>query len=194
MTEYALQNGVPISLADMPRVQGGQYDKMAEEMLQRERDFLRRKLEYDSEAQLAWQNAQPIHTAFRLNGELVGTIGVNTGFTGTKISDGGAFQRAVAFAEQTGLSGAAFADYASEKVSQALKERYGASIEVEVFDPANRPTSGEMHAEMFGAPSAPAEPAGPDENELAWMKVFAQLYAQKFGQDPFAGLEVPFET
>lgn len=193
MAGISIQNGVPISLANVREGRITLSDELKGEMLTRERDFLRRKFEYDSEDQLAYQNAKGVHTAFRMNGELVGTINESGGFTGTRISDGGAFQRAVAYAEKTGLRGDAFADYASEKVSQALKERYGASLEIVTYDEGNRPTVGEMHAEMFGSePSAPSAPEIND-SELAWMKVFAQLYAQHFDEDPFAGLDVPYD-
>lgn len=187
---FASQNFV--NLAQVPEGHIGRPTKLADEMLARERDHLRAKIEYDSEAQLEWQNAQPIYSAFRLNGELVGMIGVNTGFTGTKISDGGAFQRAVAYAEQTGLTGEAFSKYATDQVSQALKARYGDSIEVEVYDTKNRPTSGEMHTEMFGPSSSTPDTPKFNDSELAWMKVFAQLYSQNFDEDPFEGLDVPY--
>ncbi|MDP2697066.1 hypothetical protein [Thalassospira sp.] len=188
---FASQNFV--HLAQVSEGHIGRPTEMANEMLARERDHLRAKIEYDSKAQLEWQNAQPIYSGFRLNGELVGMIGVNTGFTGSGISDGGAYQRAIEVAKQTGLTGEAFAKYATDQVSQALKARYGDRIEVEVYDTENRPTSGEMHTEMFGPPASTPDTPKFNDSELAWMKVFAQLYSQNFGEDPFAGLDVPYD-
>lgn len=172
-----------------PKFVAGQSEE-AREMMVRQKDIFRAKLENNSEDQLAWQNAQPIYSAIRLNGNLVGTIGVNTGFTSTEISDGGAFRRAVAHAEKTGMGEEEFNVYATEQVSQALKARYGASIEVEVFAPDEQPTSGEMHAEMFGTAAPASASSSLSDNELSYMKFFAQLYSQQFGEDPFDGLDI----
>lgn len=180
-----------------PKFVAGESDK-AREMLIRQKEMFRAQIAQNSDEQLAWQNAQPIYSAIRLNGKLVGTMGVNTGLTMTGISDGGAFRRAVAYAEKTGMSGEEFSIYATEQLSQALKARYGASIEIEVFAPDSRPTSGEMHAEMFGTATpaydstAAGSPAS-SESELSYMKLFAQIYAQNFGEDPFADLNKPYE-
>jgi len=162
----------------------------AHEMMLRQKDIFRAKIANNSEDKLAWQNAQPIYSAIRLNGKLVGTLGANTGLTMTEISDGGAYRRAVAYAEKTGMNGEEFNAYATEQVSQALNARYGQSIEIEVFSPDEQPTSGEMHAEMFGT-AVPATASGSlSDNELSYMKFFAQLYSQQFGEDPFDGLDM----
>ncbi|MDP2697067.1 hypothetical protein [Thalassospira sp.] len=166
-------------------------DDFTKDLMVQQKEWLAAKLAYDGEAQRASQNAQPIHTTFRLNGKLVGMIGVNSGFTGTGISDGGAYLRAIEVAKQTGLTGEAATDYASEQVSQALKDRYGVNIEVEVFEPGNRPTTGEMHTEMFGEATSLYE--GMSSDWMAYIKHFAQTYAQTFGEDPFAGLDVPYD-
>ncbi len=192
MTGISLQNGIAMPLADLPKGEASLPSELKDEWLAQQKGYMRAMLRQDSVAQLAIQNAREVHTAFRLNGELVGTIDENGGFTGTRISDGGAFQRAVAYAEQTGLKGDAFADYASQKVSQALKERYGASLEVVTYDAGNRPTVGEMHAEIFGSSSQ--EPPAPDPDEIAHLKFMAQLYAQTFGEDPFTGMPVSSES
>lgn len=166
-------------------------DDVSKDMMMRQKEWLARELAHNPYEQLAAQNAQEVHTSFRLNGKLVGTIDENGGFTASGISDGGAPQRAVAYAEQTGLKGAAFADYFSQKVSQALKERYGASLEVVTYDTGDRPTVGEMHSEMFGGASPQFE--GMSSDRMAYIKHFAQTYAQAFGEDPFAGLDVPYD-
>jgi len=191
MMEYVLNN--PISMDSVPFVQNDKTDKIAEELMERQKDFLRQKLEHDSAAQIEWQNAQPIHTTFRLNGRVVGTIGTNTGFTTTGISAHGEYLQAHAMADQKGLTGEARSDFVVQQVGEALKQRYGAAFEVITHDKNDRPTTGEVHAEMFGRPAPPPEPYKPNEDELAYMKFFAQLYAQRFGEDPFEGIEMPFE-
>lgn len=191
MMDYQLKN--PIPMANLPLVRGEKIDKVAEEMMVRQKDFLRRSLEFDSKAQLEWQNEQKIHTAFRLNGKLVGTMGITTGFTQTGISDRGAFVQAQAIASEKGLTGEARADFVARQVGEALKQRYGAALEVITYDPSDRPTSGELDAEMFGKSAPATEPPVPDENQIAYLKFFAQMYAQNFGEDPFAGLDVPYD-
>tara|TARA_A100000171_G_C2108302_1_gene133600 strand:- start:80 stop:691 length:612 start_codon:yes stop_codon:yes gene_type:complete len=194
LTQISLQNGVAVSLSALPKMSKSALpDGLREEVLTRQRDFLRRQIESDPEAQLASQNAQPIHTAFRLNGKLVGTIGVNTGFSSTGIVDGGAYQRAQSMADQQGLEAEKRNDYIANQVSQALKEHYGASLEVITFDENHRPTTGELHAEMFGSAQPVFESPLEDEGTVAWMKVFAQIYSQEFGEDPFEGLDVPYD-
>jgi Ca2+-binding RTX toxin-like protein len=175
-----------------PELVVGDSDR-AREMMIRQKDILRANIEYDSETQLAWQNAQEVHTAFRLNGKLVGTIGTNTGFSSTGITDGGAYQRAQSMADQQGLDGEERNNYIASQVSQALKIRYGADLEVEVFETGKRPTVGEMHTEMFGSPPSTPDTPKFNDNELAYMKFFAQLYSQNFGEDPFEGLAVPYD-
>tara|TARA_R110000737_G_scaffold352955_1_gene401317 strand:+ start:6280 stop:6921 length:642 start_codon:yes stop_codon:yes gene_type:complete len=189
MTEYQLLN--PIPMADVPFVRGEKIDKFTEELIMRQKDFLRRILEHDGASQLEWQNAQKIHTAFRLNGKLVGTIGITTGFTRTGISDRGEYTQAQAMATEKGLTGEARADFVTRQVGEALKQRYGAALEVITFDPSARPTSGELNAEMFGKSALPTEPSVPDDGTLAYMKIFAQIYAQRFGEDPFEGIDLP---
>jgi hypothetical protein len=166
-------------------------DEFTKDLMVREKEWLTRELAYNPYEQLAAQNAQEVHTAFRLNGKLAGTIDENGGFTGSGLSDGGASQRAVAYAEKAGLKGAAFADYVSQKVSQALKERYGASLEVVTYDTGDRPTVGEIHSEMFGGASPQYE--GMSSDRMAYIKHFAQMYGQTFGEDPFAALDVPYD-
>ena len=192
MTGISLQNGVAVPLANLPKGGATPPSDLQREWLAQQKGYMQAVLRQDSGAQLAHQNAQEVHTAFRLNGELVGTIDENGGFTASGISDGGASQRAAAYAEQTGLKGAAFADYVSQEFSQALKERYGASLEVVTYNTGDRPTIGEMHTEMFGPSSQEPQEADPDK--IAHLKFIAQLYAQTFGEDPFTGKPVSSGT
>ncbi|MCC9620569.1 hypothetical protein LPB41_02595 [Thalassospira sp. MA62] len=192
MTEFQLN--VSGHKIDAPFVKGGPDDAVAAEMLQRQRDFLRSQLQSDPEKQLAIQNAQPVHTAFRLNGKLVGTIGLESGFTSTGISDGGAYQQAQNAADQLGLKGTDRYDYVADQVAQALRDKYGASLDVVTYPPDERPTTGELHAEMFGGKQPVFEKPFKENDGVAYLKFFAQMYAQKFGEDPFAGLDVPFDT
>lgn len=193
MMDYVLKNS--LSKDSVGSVHNNKTDKVAGDMLARQKDFLRQKLEQDEMSQIEWQNAQPIHTAFRLNGKLVGTIGVNTGFTSSGIPGGPcrvAYAKANAMADEKGVYGEARNDFVNKQVGDMLKESFGASFEAITYDPDDRPTSGELDAEMFGHPYEAPEKPEPTENEFAYMKVFAQMYAQKFGEDPFEGIDVPF--
>lgn len=164
----------------------GESDQ-AREMMVRQKEIMQAKLARDDNAQRAYQNSAEVNTAFRLNGELVGTIS-SLGFTSKGINDDGAYQRAQISADQRGLTGEDRIAFIADAVTQALQDRYGSDLAVETFGEGSRPTSGTMHEEMFGASSNPSQP-NPDE--LAYMKFFAQLYSQTFGEDPFASVIEP---
>ncbi|HBU97257.1 MAG TPA: hypothetical protein DEF21_05030 [Thalassospira lucentensis] len=185
---------IPLNIAAMggktfdPKVSAEESEK-AREKFMRQKAMYTARMEHESQKQVAWQNEQPMYSAIRLNGKLVGTMGINTGLTMTGISDGGAYRRAVIYAEKTGMSHDAFTEYAAEKVSQALESRYGASIEIEVFEPDARPTVGELQAEMFGTAVPDSAPASAsisasdafNDAELSCLKLFAQLCSQQAG-------------
>tara|TARA_R110000796_G_scaffold11478_3_gene38313 strand:- start:3568 stop:4158 length:591 start_codon:yes stop_codon:yes gene_type:complete len=184
----------PVTIGQQNRVQTefkSGLDDFTKDLMVRQKEWLAKELAHNPYEQVAAQNAQEVHTAFRMNGKLVGTIDENGGFTATGISDGGASQAAVAYAEKTGLKGAAYADYLSQKLSQVFKERYGASVEVVTYETGDRPTVGEMHSEMFGGVLPQFEAMSSDR--MAYIRHFAQSYAQVFGEDPFAGLGTPYD-
>lgn len=158
--------------------------EQARDMMIRQKNFLLSMLNRDTDAQIAKQNAAEVHTAFRLNGKLVGVMS-ESGFTSTGIQATTAYQDTQNAADKQGLTGEERIAFVSDHVSRALKDRHGENLDVETFNAGNRPTSGDMHAEMFGAASTPTQTSSYD---MAYVKFFAQLYAQTFGDDPFAAV------
>ena len=165
-------------------------DDFTKDLMVRQKERLAAELAYNPQEQLAAQNAAEVSTAFRLNGKLVGTIS-EQGFTRTGINDNGAFDRAQAQADARGLTGEKRTTFVGEQVSAELQARYGSSLEVINYPEGQRPTSGEMHSEMFGGSSSQYE--GMSSDRMAYIKHFAQSYDQTFGENPFAGLDVPYD-
>lgn len=100
-------------------------------------------------AQIAKQNAVEVHSIYRANGRVIAVLGRTGGTTTASNADGGVVIEAMKEAEARGLTGEALNDYIADRLTEALKAKYGASLRIEQFEPGTGPNMGQAHVEMF---------------------------------------------
>ncbi|NIA67155.1 hypothetical protein HBA54_00950 [Pelagibius litoralis] len=109
-------------------------------------------------AQLAKQRAVPVHSVYRVNGEIVAIHQTGGGTTSTNAA-GGARNipgqgDAATVGWERGLRGDALNDFVADHITANLKKKYGSALTIETYDnAASAPTTGEMQDEMFGITS-----------------------------------------
>lgn len=105
--------------------------------------------EAERAAQLAKQNAVEAHTVYRVDGKIVAVYYQNEWTL--SVTGGGPLKGdAARIGRAQGLSGEKLNDFIADHVTQQLRKRYGAALQVEQYERGSAPTLGELHAEIFG--------------------------------------------
>ena len=102
-------------------------------------------------AQIAKQRAEPAHTVYKVGGKVIAMHQHNGFTTFGSSADGGASTQAKKAGAAQGLTGEALNTFVADAITAALKQKYGAALQVETYrDPATAPSSGAIEDAMFG--------------------------------------------
>lgn len=118
--------------------------------------------EAEHAAQIAKQQAIKAHTIFRVDGKIV-AVQEENGWTLFPNSDDGAATSGIkSEAARLRLAGDAYNDFVADQIERDLRQTYGASLQVQRFEPGQGPTMGELDFELFGNRNAnPVNTAAP---------------------------------
>ncbi|WP_422366596.1 hypothetical protein [Pelagibius sp.] len=160
-----IQSGIPLAEAREIKPQLHRLNDLKEtdperwEMMQRALQTRPEELSAtERAAQIAKQRAVPVHTVYRVNGEVVALHQTN-GWSTTKNADSSARivpgqGDADKVGRELGLTGDALNDFVATHMTANLKKKYGAALTVETYpNAATAPSVGEVQDEMFGITS-----------------------------------------
>lgn len=155
--------GIPISQAQALHHSTPKLEKVSDHLPEGFEDFQTAMAKFekrrngpdpqDMVRQIAQQSALKAKTVFRSGSKVVAVQYQNGSVMYPQGGDAGGAIAAGKQADALGLSGQQRMDFIAEQMAQKLQSIYGAGLQVQSYDSASAPSQGELHAEVFGAPS-----------------------------------------